>query len=254
MERDPKSLIMHSLKRRRKELSSHESVTTSNARQAFIAQHFHAPLSKDRLDFHHRQVLNFIISSNSAFRIVEDPEFKILLTQLNPSYKVPCRSTITDSLLTRKYHEILLQNIDEMKELENITLATDGWTDVSKSSIYATLALTGGKAEYILDISHFTNRPTAINSTIMLDKVILACSLNPRKQIRGIVTGNPSSMVATRRLFCEKYPGIVPIGCVLHVLNNLTKDIAKIPEVQRVFKRINNWLLFLIGLTIGLKS
>ena len=63
-------------------------------------------------------------------------------------------SSITDSLLTRKYHEILFQNIDEMKELENITLATDGWTDVSKCSIYATLALTGGEADNILDISH----------------------------------------------------------------------------------------------------
>ena len=46
--------------------------------------------------------LDFLIMTNQPFSIVNNPELKDFVQSLNPSYKLPCKSTLTDTLLPEK--------------------------------------------------------------------------------------------------------------------------------------------------------
>jgi hypothetical protein len=75
------------LKRRREE---HPNVLTQMVGKA----------SQEERD---RELLRFIISTNSSFRLVEDPYFRAFSAKLSSIYTPPSRSKISGSVLKKEY-------------------------------------------------------------------------------------------------------------------------------------------------------
>ncbi|BBN10816.1 hypothetical protein Mp_5g06650 [Marchantia polymorpha subsp. ruderalis] len=70
------------------------------------------------------------------------------------------RRVVSYRLLQKRYSECLLELGEELKSAIDVTITMDGWEDVSNNSIYAVMAITSVK-QWMVDIVHFTGRPTA---------------------------------------------------------------------------------------------
>ncbi|KAJ8981584.1 hypothetical protein NQ317_002612 [Molorchus minor] len=68
------------------------------------------------------------IHDYQPFTVVEDYGFKKFVGALNPSYQLPSRKTITNSILPALYDEAYNAMTRELSEVQSVTLTTDCWT------------------------------------------------------------------------------------------------------------------------------
>ncbi len=60
--------------------------------------------------------------------IVDNPHFTRLVSHLDPRITIPCRSTITHSLLPEMYNEAVEKLKQELDTIRWVALTVDGWT------------------------------------------------------------------------------------------------------------------------------
>ena len=75
-------------------------------------------------------LLSFIITSFSAFEIVENFHFQRLIYTLNPKYRIPCAKTVANLLLDQRYIEVITNIKNELSKVDCICATTDNWTSV----------------------------------------------------------------------------------------------------------------------------
>jgi len=127
-----------------------------------VAHFFGSKISKERTAQVDIKLVKALVYSNVALSFVENPYFREFCSALNTDYCLPGRSKVSETTLHSIYTSTILELTDELKDARDITIILDGWTDVSRNSVYAFMAVTREK-QYILDIRHFKDRPTASN-------------------------------------------------------------------------------------------
>ncbi|CAG8656961.1 849_t:CDS:2 [Cetraspora pellucida] len=105
-----------------------DSISSSSKfkRQENLMNWYTKPISQDQKFRIDKKILDAVVYGNLFFKIIENPYIIKLLNELAPNYKPP--SSIMD-----------------------ITVALDGWQDISRNSIYTFMALKEDQ-EYVLDI------------------------------------------------------------------------------------------------------
>ena len=80
------------------------------------------PLPQGRIDRIERALIKFFICCGVSFRVVESPFFIDFLKELNSSYNLPSRDTLTNRLLKRELGYVNLKVSKELDSTENLTL------------------------------------------------------------------------------------------------------------------------------------
>ena len=78
-------------------------------------------------------MIDWIITSQQPWRVVEETSFKELLKNLNPLFKIPTAKTISNEQKNKVQQ--YLRNLSN-----KISLTTDGWTSMTQESF---LSITG---------------------------------------------------------------------------------------------------------------
>jgi len=91
------------------------------------------PEMKDRIDL---ALAKFIFSSNIPFKIVENKEFKSFVKLLKPSYTLPTRQYVADTLLDKVYEEIDGITVTELQGQE-VVIMQDGWSNMQNQPVIA---------------------------------------------------------------------------------------------------------------------
>lgn len=73
-------------------------------------------------------LLSFIITSFSAFEIVENYHLKRIVYILNPKYKLPSSKTVANSLLESRFNDVVNKIQNELNNIDCICATTDNWT------------------------------------------------------------------------------------------------------------------------------
>lgn len=85
-------------------------------------------------------LMKLFIEDYQPFSIVEDSGFRKFVTELNPSYQLPSRKTISTVLLPAlfedRYNDVKIQ----LKDVLSVTLTTDCWTSLNNESFLAVTA------------------------------------------------------------------------------------------------------------------
>ena len=102
-----------------------EAVDDSTLEESNVNQ-----LNPSKLKLISSLLLSFIITSFSAFEIVENFHFKRLIYMLNSKYKLPCAKTLANSLLDQRYIEVTNNIKKELSKVDCICATTDNWTSV----------------------------------------------------------------------------------------------------------------------------
>lgn len=213
-----------------------------NLNQHRITQFTNRPMAVTRSKEIDAQLIKLICSEYLPFSLVENEQFKKFVSLLNPSYVVPSRKTMSNSILDQVYIRLKDCVKNELKTATAISVTTDGWTSVSNDSYIAlTVHFINEKNElrsFLLECVKFNERHTAEHLANETKKTLQDWTLFDK--VVALVTDNAANMTAAARL-----GGWPHLPCFAHSLNLIVqtglKEIAithkKVKEVVEYFKR-----------------
>ncbi|XP_028296828.1 zinc finger BED domain-containing protein 4-like [Gouania willdenowi] len=188
------------------------------------------PLRQSKLD---EALVKMIASDYQPFSIVEDKGFKEFTKTLDPSYTLPSRKTLSQTLLPKMYGKIRAELLEKIKNAPAVCLTTDCWTSVTTTSYMSVtchyvqdFAMTS----HLLDCFVLTDRHTSAHLASELKRV--ADEWGVSDKVVACVTDNASNIVAALRdhLHWDHIP------CFAHVLNLVVR--AALREVQGTVHKI----------------
>lgn len=189
------------------------------------------------------QLLKMLCKEYHPFSLVEDPEFKKFLNMLCPSYVLPSRKTLTNSLLPVLYEEILSNVKEELRDASAVCLTSDGWTNINNISFYALTAhfvdRQGHLKCYLLECSEFSEKHTGDNISSWVTTVLQKFNIDYK--ITAIVTDNAANMKSAASNLKIRH-----VSCFAHSLNLVVQNaisrsikptVDKVKSVVQYFKK-----------------
>lgn len=155
------------------------------------------------------------------------------------------QNRLSDFRLRNKVLPQIVKEVEEKQERQlasakDWTLVLDGWTDKSKNSIYAVMMVNHNEQHYLGNLELTFMRHTADNIREQL-KILVGTKM---ELVGGICTDNATVIEKMRKDLCLEFPGIVDMGCVLHVHNLVCKDFVNCSLIEEQAKDINTLVSF----------
>lgn len=170
------------------------------------------------------------------FSVVEDAGFKAFVSALNPSYQLPSRRTITNSLLPAAYEEVYNEVKEEMRNVKAITLTTDCWTSRNTENYFG---VTGHyitenfeAKSVLLDCSCFEGSHSSQNLADALNKVIDEWGL--QQKVVLVVSDNAANITKAVKDILH----LNHFGCFAHTINLIAKDSLELEEVNTILDKV----------------
>jgi hypothetical protein len=185
-------------------ISSHAPVkqcasTSTSTQQSKIKDFVNVikPLPVSKTKALHDQLLRMIVKEYHPFSIVEDAEFVKLLKMHNPSYSLPTRKTITESLLPSCYNDIYAKVMNEVSLAKAVALTTDCWTCMeSRSNMAVTVHFIDSDStklkSFLLSCSRFKKTHTAENLSSALSSICREWGIS--NKVTAIVSDNAANI------------------------------------------------------------
>ncbi|XP_063050592.1 E3 SUMO-protein ligase ZBED1-like [Engraulis encrasicolus] len=166
------------------------------------------------------KLVKMIASDLQPFSIVEDKGFREFTKALNPSYTLPGRKALSQSLIPERFVKCQAMVKERVAEAPAVCLTTDCWTSRTTSSY---LAVTCHFVDddfqmksYLLDCFEFTERHTADNLAHQLTAI--AEEWGVAEKVVACVTDNASNIKLAVRKTNWKH-----LSCFAHTLNLIVR-------------------------------
>lgn len=176
-----------------------------------------------------------IAKGHHSLRIVEEPEFKNLITAVSqcPDYSLPSRKTLSNNIL-QSVHSAVLEDIKStIIEASAVCLTTDGWTSKTNTSYMAVTAHFINKntelKSHLLACEEFGERHTADNLTRFLNDVLAGFEIS--NKVTAIVSDNAANITLAIRQGLWR-----GIGCFAHSLNLVVQ--AALKEIRDIVSKV----------------
>ncbi|GBC16343.2 zinc finger BED domain-containing protein RICESLEEPER 2-like [Rhizophagus irregularis DAOM 181602=DAOM 197198] len=150
----------------------------------------------------HNLFVNWIITDQQPFTIVENQSFKKFIASIQPKYKIPSRHTIKDMIMKKfENAQIQIKNYLQLST-SKISLTMDMWTTISS-----------------LDVLYIPSPHTALAIKDSIIKIVL--ELNIADRLIGITSDNEAKMLVATRLIKEdlNLSEFCHYHCAAHILN-----------------------------------
>lgn len=191
------------------------------------------------------KIADFIYGCALPFNIVESPQFKDLLKAAQgapTSYKLPVRHRFAGDILERSVKRLKAdeQPIRDSCTVHGCTIVSDGWDDVERNHLINFLCSTthGSFFDGTIKLSSEDKEDATAVAALLSDEIERVGAL----KVVQVVTDTCAVMKAAWKIVEKKYPWITCTCCAAHVLSLLLKDMAKIPEVAALFKKVSKVL------------
>lgn len=192
-----------------------------------------------------------------SFSFVENPYFCKFLETIRPSYPIASRYQLQTSVIDAEAARVDEVNRLNFNKRNFVTLLVDGWEDLMKRSLYATVIAEVGKSPVVLGLADLTGKRSTADSVFnVLIEGLRKMDINPQK-VAALVTDNPTTMISVRKKFEAKYTWVLvsihilsrldsrvltclsngqTYPCFLHLLNTLIGKIVNFREVKAIIK------------------
>lgn len=184
-----------------------------------------------------RLLLLMIVKDMQPFSIVDDEGFKEFIAELEPSYTLPSRSTLSRSMLPSVYEDVAEKVRDLLKtDAEHVTLTTDTWTSCATQGYMSVTAHFVTKKwqmqSVLLECFQFSKSHTSENLRNELVRVVNDWGLE--RKVHTIVSDNAANIVRAINL-----TGFQHVSCVAHTINLVVQDaLKKISPLHKKMKAI----------------
>lgn len=140
-------------------------------------------------------VKKVVIGCNLPISIVDNPHFREFLRELQPKFVVPCRQTVTNTLLPKIEQEVRDKLKVRLKNAHHLAVTTDIWSD---RRTHAYLGMTvhtfadGELQSHLLDFHTFRGSHTGQSIADQIETILIENSIH--QKVVGIVTDNATNM------------------------------------------------------------
>jgi len=104
-----------------------------------------------------RALALFIVRSMQPLSLIEDENFRAFIKTIDPRITLPCRSTLTKTILPEIYAEAKARLIVELAQTSSVALTADCWTSSTMAS-------------YLTVTAHFINSKVNMISRVLYTK------------------------------------------------------------------------------------
>ncbi|XP_059216912.1 E3 SUMO-protein ligase ZBED1-like isoform X1 [Stomoxys calcitrans] len=224
------------------DITNNSGSIASNARtQSNITQFLQKPPPARKVEKIDLQLLKMIVKGHHAFRLVEEPEFKILLELVSrcPNYTLPSRKKVSNVLLLSTYNDVLDDVKIQIQSASAVCLTTDGWTSRSHCSYLAVTAhYINNNTEmraHLLSCVEFNERHTAENLAACIKELCIEFGI--LNKVSAVVTDNASNIVAAIRAGNWRW-----VGCFAHSLNLVVQN--SLHPIDSILKKVRKIVTF----------
>ena len=184
--------------------------------QDTITSYLSRPLSNRRVKDIDFSLLEAIVKNYLPFQIVESPSFRKYTGQLNNTYKLPTRKTISSTLLQQACDVTEGKIRQQLQTTEAVTITTDGWTsNNTESYLCVTAHYINSDMEMcssLLECFKYSDKHTADNLCTELKRVVREWTIEDK--IVAAVSDNAPNILAAIRLAGWRH-----VLCFAHMLN-----------------------------------
>ena len=172
------------------------------------------------------QVARFIYATNSAFTIVEHPEFIKLLQMVRPGYNPPNRHDVGGKLLDHVHSSLLEECRDTLKD-QTVAMALDGWSNIHNEPVVCATVTTPDGHTYLTEtVDTSGNQHTSDYLEEIAISAVQSAEERCSCRVGSFVTDNAANMTKMRRNQEEDSAReIISYGCSAHYMNLLAKDV-----------------------------
>lgn len=175
-----------------------------------------------------------VFVSGSPLSLVEHPLWIDFFQKLRPAYKLPSRFRMSTTYLEAQYTEMKEEITKIIQETKNLHLQCDGWSNIRNESII-NFVISKPEPLFVDFKMTKTERHNAKYLAEIIGSVIE--KYGPDKFF-VVIADNAQNMKAALTLLKEKYPHIVPLGCIAHLLHLLCGDILGCQTVKSFFAEV----------------
>ncbi|CAB4036879.1 zinc finger BED domain-containing 1-like [Paramuricea clavata] len=197
------------------------------------------PISSKRWGDITESLVGMIAKDMQPLSVVENEGFIKFVKELDPRYQLPSRSTITRSLLPKKYEKLKDAVKRELTQVKHVALTTNLWTS-NQTLSYLTLTCHFIDHEMqlcskVLETLYVQKDHTAPNLAEELKNIAKEWEIT--QEICCIITDNAANIVAAVNLLGWRH-----LPCFAHTLNLIVQDSLKavsgLPRLQQKCKDI----------------
>lgn len=190
---------------------------------------------KKQLDF---TLGMLFIGGSLPFNLVDSIYFKTFVNLLDPEYKIPCRQTLSTTIV-EGIHNGITQSLKTSYGKSNGTLMIDGWKNSSNNTktVTAIIKLHSGK-EIFVKSYNFSDIP---ENHLNLLEVVTESSRIAKElfdvTFNAMTTDNAANMIKT-----GKETNLIAYGCKAHAGNLYLNDVhdaslyAEVHKIMVLFK------------------
>ncbi|CAK5283387.1 unnamed protein product [Mycena citricolor] len=213
--------------------TANTAVVTKKRKANNLDNYVDHPLPESLKELADIKLFRFVVHSNSAFRISENPYLKEWINTLRPSYEIPSRYVLSNRLMQAEVSRVKLEEIARVQAQTRQTILFDGWEDKMRRSLYGTVSAGMGEFPTVLALTDMSgNRGSADNYVTTVKDALANMEIADAKNMIALTTDNPTVMRSFRTKFQLSYPWILTFTCFLHLLNTAIGKIVVFPEMK----------------------
>lgn len=174
------------------------------------------------------KVLQLVTQDLQPFSIVEDKGFKNYSKALNPSYTLPSRKTLSDTLLPGKFEVIKEKTKNLLQNVKSVTITTDCWTSCNNDGF---IAVTSHFIDdnfipksALLEVGLCNERHTSKN--LANELIRITTEWDVQNKILLAISDNAANI---KKTILEELQWN-HLGCIAHTINLIVQDALKPAE------------------------
>lgn len=184
-----------------------------------------------------------IFVSGTPLSMVEHPLWIEFFKKLRPSYIPPSRYQVSAKYLDAQYAEMQAEVTSLLQEAKTLHLQCDGWSNVRNEPVINFVVC---KPEPVFVDFVITNE-NKHNATYLAELISNVVEKHGHEKFFVVIADNASNMRAALKIVKEKYPSIVPLGCLAHLLHLLCADILGCATIK-------NFMAYVIDIVKTIKN
>lgn len=225
------------------------SLTQSSPAASAAAQTSCQSLEEESVKRLTKKFARAVFVSGSPLSLVEHPLWIDFFKDLQPSFKLPSRKNLSESLLDNVHTEIKKEVTENLKQTSYLHLQCDGWTNVNNEGII-NFVISNPEPYFVESLSTEENKHTSL---YLSQEIIKVMRCYGETKFIVLIGDNARNIQKAFELVKMKYPYIVPLNCTAHTLNLLIHDILKC-EVIKGFIDLATDIIKTIKKSQGLSS
>ena len=162
------------------------------------------------------KLTKFLCQDMRPINLTQGDGFREFVKELNPLYKIPCNTTITDRVV--KLYDVTHNNIKELVGGQKIALTTDGWTSLATEA-YVTVTAHFITEDWllkdaVLKTAELEKSHTAENVAGCIEEILRGYGIG-RDSILAVTTDNAGNYVNA----VERWLHSTSVPCMAHTIN-----------------------------------